>query len=106
MTQATDLLSRLRVTAAHAEVDGRRVATLWYAGKVVTVKSTADKALGRLMPRGYDRGAPDDGSGRVDAWTAKHPSVPTPSDTLLERDLTIAEGVALLLSRAALYSFP
>lgn len=100
-TQATDLTATLRVTSAHAVVDGRRVATLWYAGKVITVKLPTDKAIGRLMPRGYDQGAPDDGSGRMDAWTALHPSVHTPSDTVLGRDLTLTEGVALLLGRVA-----
>jgi hypothetical protein len=99
MTPATDLLARLTLTAAHAEVDGRRVAVLRYSGRVITVRLPGGRAAGRLMPRGYARGAPDDGSGLVDAWTALHPDVPTPSDTMLGEGLTLREGVALLLSR-------
>lgn len=99
MTPVADLLARLRVTAAHAELDGRRVATLWHSGKVITVRLPSGKAAGRLMPRGYAQGAPDDGSGLVDAWTALHPDVPTPSDTRLGSGLTPVQAVALLLGR-------
>jgi hypothetical protein len=99
MTPEADLLARLTLTAAHASVDGRRVAALRYSGRVITVRLPDGKAAGRLMPRGYDRGAPDDGSGLVDAWTALHPSVPTPSDAVLGQGLTLSEGVALLLCR-------
>jgi hypothetical protein len=102
MTQATDLLSRLKVTEAHATVDGRRVASLRHVGRVVTVIRRPDgKSIGRLMPHGYDQGAPDDGSGLMDAWTAKHPSVHTPSDIPLGRGLTLTDGVALLLGWVA-----
>lgn len=106
MTPAADLAARLRVTQAHVLLDGTRVAALRHAGRVITVRLPDGRAIGRLMPRGYDQGAPDDGSGLVDAWTALHPSAPAPGDAPLGRGLTPAEGVALLLSRGALYSLP
>ncbi len=71
------------------------VARLRYAGKVITVAGADGRILGRLIPGGYIKGSPD--SENFDVWTAKHPMVPTPSDTLLAEDLTMADAVAFLL---------
>ena len=88
----------LEVRGATARRGGQVVARLRWSGKVITVTpSGAGKPAGRLVPEGYLSGRPDDGSGRYDAWTAKHPTVHTPSDRELKTGLSLAEAVALLL---------
>ena len=77
MTAAPGLV----VHGSTARRGGRVVARLRWSGKVITViPEGAGKPAGRLVPEGYLGGRPDDGTGRNDAWTAKHPTVHTPSD--------------------------
>jgi hypothetical protein len=90
-------MTTLTLTRAAVFEDGRRAAYLRWSGRAVTVMSPRGKALGRLLPVGYATGRPDDGSGLYDAWTAKHPHVHTPSDTIIGDGLELAEGVALIL---------
>lgn len=94
MTAAVALVVR----GATARRGGKVVARLRWSGKVISViPEGAGKPAGRLVPEGYLSGRPDDGSGRYDAWTAKHPMVHTPSDRELKTGLSLAEAVALLL---------
>jgi hypothetical protein len=93
MTQTADL----KVTRASVRRGGRTVAHLTYSGRMITVKMQG-KAIGRLLPAGYTEGRPDDGSGLYDVWTAKHPSVPTPSDRQLASSLTVPDAVGFLLT--------
>ena len=86
----------LEVTRAVARRGGVKVADLRYSGRVITVV-VQGRPAGRLLPAGYAAGRPDDGSGLYDVWTAKHPSVPTPSDRELASGLTMAGGVSFLL---------
>jgi hypothetical protein len=76
---------------------GRQVGRLLWSGRCLKVESLRGRGLGRLLPSGYTLGRPDDGSGLYDAWTAKHPHVHTPSDTIIGDGLELAEGVALIL---------
>jgi hypothetical protein len=87
----------LRITRAAVYSDGRLVARLLWSGRMVKVENLRGKGLGRLLPAGYADGRPDDGSGLYDVWTAKHPHVPTPSDTITATDLSLAECVARVL---------
>lgn len=105
MLAPADLLPRLRITRSRVLLDGERVGTLRYSGKMTTVL-LAGKSVGRLMPAGYTRGVPDDGSGLLELWTAKHPDVPTPSDTIIGSGLTLRDAVALLVGRADSNSLP
>lgn len=91
-TKARNLL----VARATVRQGGKVIANLRYAGRQVTVVRADGKAVGRLFPAGYPLGLPD-GTDLVDAWTAKHPSVPTPSDQLLGERLTVEAAVELLL---------
>lgn len=77
--------------------DGRQAGRLLWSGRCLKVENLRGRGLGRLLPAGYTQGRPDDGSGLYDAWTAKHPHVHTPSDTIIGDGLTLAEGVALIL---------
>lgn len=86
----------LEVTRAVVRLGGAKVADLRYSGRVITVVARG-RALGRLLPVGYTRGRPDDGSGLYDVWTAKHPAVPTPSDRELAYGLSVADGIGFLL---------
>jgi hypothetical protein len=94
MTQMAD--SDLEVTRASVRRGGLIVARLTYSGRMITVR-VRGKAVGRLLPAGYLRGEPDDGSGLYDVWTAKHPAVPTPSDRELACGLTVPAAVGFLL---------
>jgi hypothetical protein len=94
MTQTAD--GALEVTRASVRRGGRTVAHLTYSGRVITVR-VRGRAVGRLLPAGYLRGEPDDGSGLYDVWTAKHPSVPTPSDRELASGLTVPAAAGFLL---------
>jgi hypothetical protein len=95
MTAVPDLV----ITGSSARRGGQVVARLRWAGKVITViPAGTGKPAGRLVPQGYLSGRPDDGSGRYDAWTAKHPMVHTPSDRELRAGLPLAEAVASLLA--------
>jgi hypothetical protein len=86
----------IEVTRATVQRGGRKIADLRYSGRVITVE-VSGKAVGRLLPVGYASGQPDDGSGMYDVWTAKHPSVPTPSDRELAYGMTVPDGVRFLL---------
>jgi hypothetical protein len=77
--------------------DRRPVGRLLWSGRCLKVENLRGRGLGRLLPAGYTQGRPDDGSGLYDAWTAKHPHVHTPSDTIIGDGLTLTEGVALIL---------
>ncbi len=74
------------------------MAWLRYAGRSVTVVAVDGRALGRILPLGYTQGQPDD-SGLFEAWTAKHPMVHVPSDTITspEGGLPFEDCVALIL---------
>lgn len=81
--------------------DGETVAYLTYAGPVVSVSVPLTEAqaeagklvVGRLMritgssPPAYD------------AWTALHPSAPTPSDTKIGEGLPMAEAIEAILAQ-------
>jgi hypothetical protein len=88
--------SSLRVTRSTVYRDGHRIATLTYAGPVITVTAADGSLLGRLTPVGYTRGQADDGSGHYDVWTARH-IAPTPSDTELAYGLALDAAVEFLL---------
>lgn len=94
------MTSTLVVTQAAVRVDGRRVARLLWSGRCVKVEGLGAKGLGRLLPAGCLEGRPDDGRGLYDVYTAKHPLVHTPSDEPLGRDLTLSEGIALIIGGA------
>lgn len=85
----------LTVTRSAVLCGGRHVAGLRYSGKEVTVVMNR-KAIGRLLPVGYTSGRAD-GSGRYDAWTARHPMVHTPSDTTIACGLSFDEAVIFLI---------
>jgi hypothetical protein len=95
MTAVADLV----ISGSSARRDCKVVARLRWSGKVITVvPAGAGKPAGRVVPEGYLGGRPDDGSGRYDTWTAKHPLVHTPSDRELRTGLSLAEAVASLLA--------
>lgn len=77
-------------------IDGRTVATLSYSGRVVAVYLPIPEApvVGRLVRQATSPAAP------YDAWTALHPSVQTPSDRLLARDVSMDEAVQAVLDQA------
>lgn len=90
----------LVVTQASVRAGDRIVAHLRYSGRVVTVVRHRGATVGRLMPEGYLQGRT--GSLCYEAWTAKHPMVPTPSDERLsDRIFTFEAGVRFLLERSA-----
>lgn len=89
-------MSNLEVKRAAVYLDGRQVARILYSGRMIKVEARG-KALGRLLPTGFLDGEPDDGRGRYDLWSAKHPHVPTPSDAIVAEDLTFEEAVARAL---------
>jgi hypothetical protein len=91
----------LKITQASVHQDGRRVANINWSGRAATVVAAAarPKALGRVLPAGYAQGVvPGD---RYDAWTAKHPQVHTPSDTVIASDLSWNEAVAHIIKEAS-----
>lgn len=95
MTTTADALV---VTRATVQRGGRIVAHLRYSGRVVTVVRHRGATVGRLIPEGYLQGRT--GSLCYEAWTAKHPMVPTPSDERLgDRIFTFEAGVRFLLER-------
>lgn len=89
-------MSNLEVKRAAVYLDGRQVARILYSGRMAKVE-VRGKALGRLLPTGFLNGEPDDGRGRYDLWSAKHPHVPTPSDVIVAEDLRFEEAVARAL---------
>jgi hypothetical protein len=91
----------LTLTRQAVLLDGRRVAYLRWSGRTVTVVSPQGKSIGRVMPEGYAQGR-DGQHGGYDAWTAKHPSVHTPSDVIVEggTGLTLGGCVALIIGEA------
>jgi hypothetical protein len=94
MNSATAVLT---ITGSSVSLDGRPVARLLWSGRCLKVENTRGRGLGRLLPAGYTEGRPDDGSRLYDAWTAKHPHVHTPSDTIIASDLTLPEGIAIIV---------
>jgi hypothetical protein len=87
----------LVITEASVRRDGRLVARLRRTGREVTVLSADARPcrLGRILPAGYTEGDP--GGSLFDTWTAKHPMVHTPSDTITARLLTFPEAVAFII---------
>lgn len=94
----TEVELALTVLGSTARRGDKVVARLSYAGKVVTVRSPDNRALGRLIPVGYLQGFLE-AQDSFDLWTAKHPTVSTPSDTRLACGLNLARGVEFLLDR-------
>jgi len=90
----------LVITGTAVQWDGHPVARLLWSGRCLKVENLRGRGLGRLIPAGYTEGRPDDGSGLYDAWTAKHPHVHTPSDTVIARDKRLAEGIALIIKES------
>lgn len=90
----------LVITRAAVLRDGRPVARLLWSGRCLKVENTGGRGLGRLLPAGYHEGRPDDGSGLYDLWTAKHPHVHVPSDTIIGSGLTLEACIALLVEGA------
>jgi hypothetical protein len=96
----------LTVTRATVRRGGRVIAYLAYSGRAITIRMAflelpgksvvRSTALGRLLPVGYTEGKPDDGSGLYDVWTARHPSVWTPSDRRLKSGLGLTAAVRFL----------
>ena len=94
-------MSSLTVTRAAVLRDGRRVALVRHAGPEIVILSAESRPrrLGRILPAGYTDGRTDSG-GRYDLWTAKHPMVHVPSDTVIARNLTLAECAGMALEAA------
>lgn len=90
----------LRITRAAVYADGRLVARLLWSGRMLKVEDLRGKALGRLLPAGYTDGRPDDGSGLYDIWTAKHPHVHVPSDTIVASALSRDDCIARIIEGA------
>lgn len=93
--------SELVITGAAVFRDRRRVAALRYSGACIVVlePGVLPRRLGRIWPAGYMSGNRDPGD-LHDAWTAKHPMVHTPSDTLIAPGLPLAECIAVILEGA------
>jgi hypothetical protein len=96
------MAGELTITQAAVFRDRRRVAVLRYSGACIVVVEAGilPRRLGRIWPAGYMRGERDS-AGLNDAWTAKHPMVHTPSDTLIAVSLPLAECIAVILEGAA-----
>lgn len=90
----------LVITEASVLRDGRLVARLHRLGEGTVVLSldARPRRLGRIWPSGYMQGHRNAGS--YDAWTAKHPSVHTPSDVIIAEGLPLAGCVAAILEGA------
>ena len=86
----------LTVLGATARRGREVVARMRYSGKVITILTPGGHALGRLIPVGYLKGSLDNPDS-FDVWTARHPSVPTPSDRELAYGMTVPDGVRFLL---------
>jgi hypothetical protein len=97
-TLQTEIEPALVVFRAIARRGSEVVARLSYAGKVITVRSLDDRTLGRLIPVGYLQGSLEN-LDSYDAWTARHPTVTTPSDTRLARGMPVVKAVEFLLDR-------
>lgn len=97
-TLQTEVELALAVLGSTARRGDEVVARLSYAGKVITVRSPDNRAIGRLIPVGYLQGSLENPDS-YDAWTAKHPTVSTPSDTRMACGLSLARGVEFLLDR-------
>lgn len=95
-TLQTEVELALAVLGSTARRGDKVVARLSYAGKVITVRSPDNRAVGRLIPVGYLQGSLENPDS-YDAWTAKHPTVSTPSDTRLACSLSLARAVEFLL---------
>lgn len=92
--------STLRITRAVVYADGRPAARILYSGRMIKLESMRGSGLGRLLPAGFTQGLPDDGSGRYDLWTCKHPHVHVPSDVIVAENLTLEDAVARLMEGA------
>lgn len=87
----------LEITRAAVYLDGRPVGRLLWSGRTAKFENLRGRGLGRLLPAGYAQGLPDDGSGLYDLYTAKHPHVHTPSDVIVEKNVTLEKAAVLLL---------
>lgn len=86
-----------RVTRTAVTCGGRPVARIRYSGRMATVIRPDGRRAGRVMPAGYLRGHVSE-DGLYDAWTARHSMVHTPSDRVLQENLTWADAVRRVLS--------
>lgn len=96
-------MSEVQVRRNIVLADGEPVARLRYVGKAIVVmrygpgtERPAPDRIGRIFPAGYLNGSLSD-SGRYDAWTARHQSVHTPSDTVVARGLPLEQAISALL---------
>jgi hypothetical protein len=88
-------MPRMTVGGRTVRIDGKPVAYLSYSGDgTIAVRRLNDTVAGRLVRCG-------DRKQLYDAWTALHEATLTPSDTVLGRDLPLAEGVRVVLHRTS-----
>jgi len=83
----------LHVGGRSVRQDGQLVATLSYAGPLITVHRPDGTIPGRLV-----RHVHDVEEACYDAWTAKHPAAPVPADYVMGAGLPIEDAVALVLT--------
>lgn len=84
-------MSAMMIGGRTVTVDGEKVATLSFAGRLITVRRPGGEVAGRLFK------ISDEPPDLYEAYTAEHPAGATPSDRCLATDLTLAEGIALVL---------
>lgn len=82
----------LHVGGRSVRQDGQLVATLSYAGPLITVHRPDGDVPGRLVRHAHDGGAPC-----YDAWTAKHSAAPVPADYVMGYGMPIEQAITLVL---------